>query len=56
MGMKTYGFAGGREDVFEGDEDIYWGPEDVWLGDKRYSGDRELAESRSARCRWDSST
>ena len=42
MGLKTYGFAGGREDVFEGDEDIYWGPEDVWLDDKRYSGDREL--------------
>jgi catalase-peroxidase len=42
MGMKTYGFAGGREDVFEPDEGIYWGPEDVWLGDERYSGDREL--------------
>jgi catalase-peroxidase len=42
MGVKTYGFGGGREDVFEGDEDIYWGPEDVWLGDERYSGDREL--------------
>src|SRR6202167_1889716 len=42
MGMKTYGFAGGREDVFVGDEDIYWGPEDVWLDDRRYSGDREL--------------
>ena len=42
MGMKTYGFAGGREDVFDRDEDIYWGPEDVWLGDERYSGDREL--------------
>jgi len=42
MGMKTYGFAGGREDVFEPDESIYWGPEDVWLGDERYSGDREL--------------
>ena len=42
MGMKTYGFAGGRVDVFVGDEDIYWGPEDVWLDDHRYSGDREL--------------
>ncbi len=42
MGVKTYGFAGGREDVFEPDEGIYWGPEDVWLGDERYSGDREL--------------
>src|SRR3984957_4198889 len=42
MGMKTYGFAGGRVEVFVGDEDIYWGPEDVWLDDHRYSGDREL--------------
>jgi len=42
MGLKTYGFAGGREDVFEPDEGIYWGPEDTWLGDERYSGDREL--------------
>jgi catalase-peroxidase len=42
MGMKTYGFAGGRVDVFVGDEDIYWGPEDVWLDDHRYTGDREL--------------
>ena len=42
MGMTTYGFGGGREDVFEGDEDVYWGPEDVWLGDERYSGDRDL--------------
>ncbi len=42
MGMKTYGFAGGREDVYEPDEGIYWGPEDTWLGDERYSGDREL--------------
>jgi catalase-peroxidase len=42
MGLKTYGFAGGREDVFEPDESIYWGPEDVWLGDERYSGEREL--------------
>jgi len=42
MGVKIYGFAGGREDVFEPDEGIYWGPEDTWLGDERYSGDREL--------------
>jgi catalase-peroxidase len=48
MGLKTYGFAGGREDVFEGDEDIYWGPEDVWLGDERYSGDRELQKPLGA--------
>jgi len=42
MGLKTIGFAGGREDVWEPEEDIYWGPEDTWLGDERYSGDREL--------------
>lgn len=42
MGFKTYGFAGGRADVWEPQEDIYWGPETEWLGDKRYSGDREL--------------
>src|ERR1039457_2537252 len=48
MGMKTYGFAGGREDVFEGDEEIYWGPEDTWLGDERYSGDRELEKPLGA--------
>src|SRR6476660_2505928 len=36
MGFKTFGFAGGREDVWEPEEDIYWGPEDTWLGDKRY--------------------
>jgi catalase-peroxidase len=41
-GFKTFGFAGGREDVWEPQEDIYWGPEAEWLGDKRYSGDREL--------------
>ena len=41
MGLKTYGFAGGREDVWE-PEEIYWGPEDTWLGDKRYKGDRQL--------------
>jgi catalase-peroxidase len=42
MGFKTFGFGGGREDVWEPEEDIYWGSEDEWLGDKRYSGDREL--------------
>jgi catalase-peroxidase len=47
MGFKTYGFAGGREDVWE-PEDIYWGPEDTWLGDKRYSGDRQLANPLGA--------
>jgi len=43
MGFKTFGFGGGRADVFEPEEDIYWGPETEWLGDERYSGDRELA-------------
>ncbi len=42
MGFETFGFAGGREDVFEPEEDIYWGPETTWLGDERYKGDREL--------------
>ena len=42
MGFKTFGFAGGREDVFAPEEDIYWGPETTWLGDERYQGDREL--------------
>lgn len=42
MGFKTFGFAGGREDVWEPQEDIYWGPETKWLGDKRYTGDRKL--------------
>ncbi len=42
MGFQTLGFAGGREDVWHPEEDIYWGPETEWLGDKRYSGDREL--------------
>ncbi|MDX1394825.1 MAG: catalase/peroxidase HPI [Gemmatimonadota bacterium] len=42
MGLETYGFAGGREDVWEPDEDIYWGPEDTWLGDERYTGVRDL--------------
>jgi len=48
MGFKTFGFAGGRADVWEPEEDIYWGPEDTWLGDKRYTGDRELASPLAA--------
>jgi catalase-peroxidase len=48
MGFKTFGFGGGREDVFEPEEDIYWGEETEWLGDKRYSGDRELANPLAA--------
>ncbi len=48
MGFKTFGFAGGREDVWEPEEDIYWGPESEWLGDKRYSGDRDLANPLAA--------
>ncbi|WP_030410317.1 catalase/peroxidase HPI [Streptomyces sp. NRRL S-1448] len=42
MGFTTFGFAGGREDVWESEEDVYWGPEKVWLDDQRYTGDREL--------------
>jgi catalase-peroxidase len=42
MGFKTFGFAGGREDIWQPEEDIYWGPETEWLGDQRYTGDREL--------------
>ncbi|HZF88404.1 catalase/peroxidase HPI [Streptomyces sp.] len=42
MGFKTFGFAGGREDVWEPEEDVYWGPETTWLDDRRYTGDREL--------------
>lgn len=42
MGFKTFGFGGGREDIWQPEEDIYWGEETEWLGDKRYSGDREL--------------
>ncbi len=48
MGFKTFGFAGGREDVWEPQEDIYWGPESEWLGDKRYSGDRKLENPLAA--------
>ncbi|MEU2023935.1 catalase/peroxidase HPI [Streptomyces sp. NPDC016469] len=42
MGLKTFGYGGGRADVWEPDEDVYWGPETTWLGDERYTGDREL--------------
>ena len=48
MGFKTFGFAGGREDVWEPEDDVYWGPETEWLGDARYSGDRELEEPLAA--------
>ena len=48
MGFKTFGFAGGREDVWEPQEDIYWGPESEWLGDKRYSGERQLENPLAA--------
>jgi len=48
MGFKTFGFAGGREDVWEPEEDIYWGSEDTWLGDQRYSGDRKLENPLAA--------
>jgi catalase-peroxidase len=48
MGLQTFGFAGGREDVWEPDEDVYWGPETTWLGDERYTGDRELEEPLGA--------
>ncbi len=48
MGFQTFGFAGGREDVWEPEEDIYWGPETEWLGDKRYTGDRELENPLAA--------
>jgi catalase-peroxidase len=48
MGFKTFGFAGGREDIWEPEEDIYWGSEDEWLGDKRYSGKRELENPLAA--------
>jgi catalase-peroxidase len=48
MGFKTFGFAGGREDVWEPEEDIYWGPEGKWLADERYKGDRDLANPLAA--------
>ena len=48
MGFKTFGFGGGREDIWEPEEDIYWGSESEWLGDKRYSGERELENPLAA--------
>jgi catalase-peroxidase len=48
MGFRTFGFAGGREDIWEPEDDIDWGPESKWLGDERYSGDRELANPLGA--------
>jgi catalase-peroxidase len=48
MGFKTFGFGGGRVDVWEPDDDVYWGPETTWLGDERYTGDRELEEPLAA--------
>jgi catalase-peroxidase len=48
MGFRTFGFGGGREDIWEPEEDVYWGSEDTWLGDKRYSGDRDLENPLAA--------
>jgi catalase-peroxidase len=48
MGFTTFGFGGGRADVWEPDEDVYWGPEDTWLGDERYTGDRQLENPLAA--------
>jgi len=48
MGFKTFGFGGGREDSWEPDHDVYWGSEDTWLGDKRYTGDRDLEKPLAA--------
>ena len=48
MGFKTFGFGGGREDIYQPEEDIYWGMENTWLGDKRYSGERELENPLAA--------
>jgi catalase-peroxidase len=48
MGFKTFGFGGGREDIWEPPEDVYWGSETTWLGDKRYSGDRDLENPLAA--------
>ena len=48
MGFKTFGFGGGREDIWQPEEDIYWGNETEWLGDKRYSGDRDLEDPLAA--------
>ncbi len=48
MGFRTFGFAGGRADVWEPEQDVYWGKEDEWLGDERYSGDRDLEDPLAA--------
>ncbi len=48
MGFETFGFAGGREDVWEPDDDVYWGPETTWLGDERYTGERDLENPLAA--------
>ena len=48
MGFKTFGYAGGREDVYEPDQSVYWGPEGQWLGDRRYTGDRDLEKPLAA--------
>ncbi|GID91137.1 catalase/peroxidase HPI [Amorphoplanes digitatis] len=48
MGFQTFGFAGGRPDVWEPDQDVYWGPETTWLGDERYTGDRDLENPLAA--------
>jgi catalase-peroxidase len=48
MGFRTFGFGGGREDVWEAEEDTYWGPETTWLGDERYTGDRQLEQPLAA--------
>jgi len=48
MGLKPFGYAGGRVDIYQPEEDIYWGSEDKWLGDNRYSGDRELENPLAA--------
>jgi catalase-peroxidase len=48
MGFRTFGFGGGRADVWEPDEDVYWGPEDTWLGDERYTGERDLENPLAA--------
>ena len=52
MGFKTFGYAGGREDVWEADDDVYWGPETTWLGDERYTGNRELDKPFGRGRRW----
>ena len=52
MGLKTFGFAGGREDVWEPEQDIYWGSEAEWLGDKRYSGDTQTWKTHWQPYRW----